>query len=148
MMLTIYITLTFNLTYNMSKHIENCGKWYSYYHKYRQFAMSVIQYNRLNKTHIRDYITLYIMSVPGILFVSLDIIHCHLLNTFLCRHSAAWAYAYARTTSPPKLQGLETCCFFKQIPYLSRMKNCSRHANLSVCVFATDITRGVPPPKV
>ena len=74
----------------------------------------------------------------------------------LCRHSAAWADAYAYafayasawTTSPPKLQGLETCCFFKKIPYLSRMKNCSRHANLSVRLFARDITRGVPPPKV
>ena len=65
----------------------------------------------------------------------------------LCRHSAAWAYASAWTTSP-KLQGLETCCFFKKIPYLSRMKNCSRHANLSVRLFARDITRGVPPPKV
>ena len=30
----------------------------------------------------------------------------------LCRHSAAWVYASAWTTSPPKLQGLETCCFF------------------------------------
>ena len=32
--------------------------------------------------------------------------------------------------------------FFKKIPYLSRMKNCSRHANLSVRLFARDITRG------
>ena len=38
--------------------------------------------------------------------------------------------------------------FFLKIPYLSRMKNCSRHANLSVRLFARDITRGVPPPKV
>ena len=27
------------------------------------------------------------------------------------------------------------------------MKTCSRHANLSVRLFARDITRGVPPPK-
>ena len=38
--------------------------------------------------------------------------------------------------------------FFKKIPYLSRMKNCSRHANLSVRLFARDITREVLPPKV
>ena len=34
------------------------------------------------------------------------------------------------------------------IPYLSRMKNCSRHANLSVRLFAIDIIREVPPPKI
>ena len=43
---------------------------------------------------------------------------------------------------------LEACCFFKKIPYLSRMKICSRHANLSVRLFARAITREVPPPKV
>ena len=37
---------------------------------------------------------------------------------------------------------------FKKIPYLSRMKTCSRHANLYVRLFARDITREVPPPKV
>ena len=37
---------------------------------------------------------------------------------------------------------------FKKIPYLSRMKNCSRHANLSVCLFARAITREVPPKSV
>ena len=36
----------------------------------------------------------------------------------------------------------------KKIRYLSRMKNCSRHANLSVRLFARDIIREVPPPKV
>ena len=34
--------------------------------------------------------------------------------------------------------------FFK-IPYLTRMKNGSRHANLSFRLFARDITREVPP---
>ena len=38
--------------------------------------------------------------------------------------------------------------FYLSIPYLSRMKNCSRHANLSVHLFARDITREVPTPKV
>ena len=38
--------------------------------------------------------------------------------------------------------------FFLKDTYLSRMKNCSRHANLSVRLFARDITSGVPPPKV
>ena len=37
--------------------------------------------------------------------------------------------------------------FFLKIPYLSRMKNCSRHANLSVRLFARAITREVPPIK-
>ena len=34
------------------------------------------------------------------------------------------------------------------IPYLSRLKKCSRHANLSVRLFARNITREVPPLKV
>ena len=37
--------------------------------------------------------------------------------------------------------------FFLKIPYLSRMKNCSRHANLSVRLFARDITRRYPHQK-
>ena len=48
-------------------------------------------------------------------------------------------------TSPPKLQGPETCCFFKKVPYLSRMKNCSRHADLFVRLFARAIISEVPP---
>ena len=35
----------------------------------------------------------------------------------------------------------------RDMPYLSRMKNCSRHANLSVRLFARDITRGGTPTK-
>ena len=49
---------------------------------------------------------------------------------------------FSKTTRPRDM------LFFLKIPYLSRMKNCSRHANLSVRLFARDITRGVPPPKV
>ena len=49
---------------------------------------------------------------------------------------------FSKTTRPRDM------LFFLKIPYLSRMKNCSRHANLSVRLFARDITRGVPSPKV
>ena len=49
---------------------------------------------------------------------------------------------FSKTTRPRDM------LFFLKIPYLSRMKNCSRHANLSVRLFARDITRRVPPPKV
>ena len=38
--------------------------------------------------------------------------------------------------------------FFLKDTLSIEMKNCSRHANLSVRLFARDITRGVPPPKV
>ena len=48
----------------------------------------------------------------------------------------------SKTTTPRDM------LFFLKIPYLSRMKNCSRHANLSVRLFARDIIREVPPPKV
>ena len=58
-----------------------------------------------------------------------------------CRHSAAWAYAYAWTTSSPKLQVLETCSFFLMKAYLLRMKNCSRHSDPFVRLFA--ITKNV-----
>ena len=48
---------------------------------------------------------------------------------------------FSKTTRPRDM-----LFFFKR--YLSRMKYCSRHANLSVRLFARDITREVPPPKV
>ena len=35
--------------------------------------------------------------------------------------------------------------FLTKMPYLSRMKNCSRHADLFVCLFARAITSEVPP---
>ena len=38
--------------------------------------------------------------------------------------------------------------FFLKIPYLLRMKNCSRYADLFVCLFARATTSEVPPPKV
>ena len=49
---------------------------------------------------------------------------------------------FSKTTRPRDM------LFFLKIPYLLRMKNCSRHANLSVRLFARAITREVPPPKV
>ena len=57
--------------------------------------------------------------------------HVNCESSFLCRHSAMLAYVYASawTTSPPKLQGLETCCFFYLI---YRGWKIARHANLSV----------------
>ena len=50
---------------------------------------------------------------------------------------------FSKTTRPRDM-----LFFFLKIPYLSRMKKCSRHANLSVRLFARDVTREVPPPKV
>ena len=38
--------------------------------------------------------------------------------------------------------------FLKDTLSIEDEKKCSRHANLSVCLFARDITRGVPPPKL
>ena len=62
----------------------------------------------------------------------------------LCRHSAAWAYvdAYAYTsawtTSPPKLQGLETCCFFKRyLIYRGRKIVQGMQICLFVCLLET-----------
>ena len=76
-----------------------------------------------------------IIWLSGIVLKHIKYIYCHSLGSkliwsscshfyvrwlfsqlTLCRHSAAWAYTYvsAWTTSRPKLQGLETCCFFKR----------------------------------
>ena len=64
----------------------------------------------------------------------------------LCRHCGVGIRVrvnnfFSKTTRPRDM------LFFK-ITYLSRMKNCSRHANLFVRLFARDITREVPPPKM
>ena len=46
---------------------------------------------------------------------------------------------YSKTTRPRDMLG-----FFLKIPYLLRMKNCSRHADLFVRLFARAITSEVP----
>ena len=46
---------------------------------------------------------------------------------------------FSKTTRPRDM------LFFLKIPYLLRMKNCSRHADLFVRLFARAITSAVPP---
>ena len=46
-----------------------------------------------------------------------------------------------------KVQGPETCCFLQQIPYLSRMKHCSRHANLLFVCSPESLQVRYPHPK-
>ena len=49
---------------------------------------------------------------------------------------------FSKTTRPRDM------LFFLKDTLSIEDENCSRHANLSVRLFARDITRGVPPPKV
>ena len=49
---------------------------------------------------------------------------------------------FSKTTKPRDM------LFFLKDTLSIEDEKCSRHANLSVRLFARDITRGVPPPKV
>ena len=49
---------------------------------------------------------------------------------------------FSKTTRPRDM------LFFLKDTLSIEDEKCSRHANLSVRLFARDITRGVPPPKV
>ena len=66
----------------------------------------------------------------------------HRFNSYVLTAALAYASNLSKTTRPRDM------LFFEKIPYLWRMKTCSKHANLSVRLFARDITREVPPPKV
>ena len=81
------------------------------------------------------------MCIVKIYFIRWDI-NCFFFMLSLCGVGVR-VNNFSKTKRPRDM-----LFFFLKIPYLSRMKNCSRHANLSVRLFATAITREVPPPKV
>ena len=86
-------------------------------------------------------------------------IHWWLKITYLWLTMSLWHHSvlspqasmlkFAWTTSLPKVQGPETCCFFQKIPCLSRKKNYSRCADLFVHLFPrVHYKPGTTPPSV
>ena len=117
----IELTQKFFIFYKMACCQLDCRIWYEYGHPRREIC-SLIRSGVTNEftgqfptrivfegQHwIRWHLTCHPSNVKNHFFYVSWLVS----QLTLCHHSAAWASASAWTTSSPKLQGLETCCFF------------------------------------